>query len=190
MQGKLSPLGWHRFAFEAQALPDAFPRIENAVRNACAGWKGLDLRTAKGSHTWTLTAYRGWTGGCRVEFTPKEVAFGPGEVEVSTFRWSRMAQAALYFSVAACVAAGLAVWLGFISSLKELSLLGLPFFVVLVGVFVACLGGAASCALMYAGGGRLSDAELVAIGETIAEELVGASPPCPSRSAAQQSNNR
>ncbi|MHC5540132.1 hypothetical protein ACYOEI_18080 [Singulisphaera rosea] len=178
MQGKLSPLGWYRFTFPAQVLPDAFPRIETAIRNACVGWNSLDLRVAKGSSTWTVTAYRGWTGGCRVEFTPKDVAFGPGEVEVSTFRWSRMTQMALYVSVAACIVAGTAVWLGFVSTLKELSVLGLPFSVVLAGVFFACLGGAASCALMYAGGGRLSDAELVAIGETIAEELIGANPPC------------
>jgi hypothetical protein len=108
-----------------------------------------------------------------VDFTPKETAFGPTEVEVSTYRWSRVTQAALYLAVAASLAAGASVWTGYSSFTKDTPLLGIPLSVVLVGVFFACLGGAVSCALMYAGGGRLADAELVAIGEAIAGELAG-----------------
>ena len=74
-------------------------------------------------------------------------------------------------AVAATFGVLAAVWAGVVNGTKELSLLGVPLLVVVVGLVFACLGGATACALMYAGGGRMSDAELVAIGDAIAAEL-------------------
>ena len=171
MSNRLSPFGQYRATYPVQAFPRVFPDVEREVRAAYAERPGVTIRVAKGKKAWTITAYRGWTAGFRIDFTPGPGAFGPTDVIVELYRWSRVSGLALYLAAAASFGflglSWMANWVGFANAEP----LVVTWEAVLIGVAAACLGGAVSGLLMYAGGGRLRDDELVAVGELVGKVM-------------------
>jgi len=167
MPPPLSAFGQHRATYPVQTFPQVFPRVEQAVRAAFAGRPDVAIRAAQGKRQWDIRAYRGWTAGVRIDFIPNAGAFGPTEVTVEVYRWSRVGDLALLLAVAACFGSLGVLWLANLAGIRNVPPFEATLQSILLGLVAACLGGATSGLLMYVSGRRWKDHELVAVGELV-----------------------
>jgi hypothetical protein len=162
--------GQYRATFESHSLAHAFPEVEAAMRAAYSPDRGYFVRAAKGKKEWCVLVHKGLTTGFRIDFVPIPAPFGTPEVEIRVHRSSRLLQLAYYLMAGLLCCAIAAYYLGnfvgwWAAEGLILLLVGalLSFAVVLTFPTLAGL-------CMYVGG-RLSDDQLTAIGQTVGEVI-------------------
>jgi hypothetical protein len=164
-------LGQYRATFESHTLPQAFPEIEAALRAAYSPNEGYSVRAAKEKKAWRIFVHKGLTTGFQIDFIPVVSPFGPAEAEIRVYRSSRLAQLSyhLMFGVGCCAIAiyFLGDHMSWWSGLGGIILL-------LIGAllsFALFLTFPAMAGLFMYFGGRLTDEDLTAIGQTVGEVI-------------------
>src|SRR5262245_28435709 len=166
-------LGQYRATFESHSLAQAFPEVEATLRALYIPQQGYSVRATRGKKEWCICVHKGLTTGFRIDFVPIPAPspFDPPGVEIRVHRSSRLLQLGCYLGAGLLWCAIAAYYLGSFMGWWA----GGGFALLLAGVLLTLalvLMIPAIAGICMPIGGRLSDDELTALGQTVGQAIV------------------